>query len=421
MSLKTIETADSNQRIILFGVAVLCFLLAILFVKWTLGHTISLRAQQKEVAILSTDLAPDDPQTHFSSAVLHEQSFLPEDFEKSVQEYEKAAALSPNNYLLWLALGKAREKQGDAAGAEKALRRAVELAPAYVDTHWTLGNNLLRQGRAEEAFREIRLAADESEKYVVPAITTAWQVYDGDIALVRNSIGNSPKLNANLSVFLISRERFDEAFETWNALPAEAKSVTYKPQSEEIYNKLIGAGKFRYGKLVRAAIDGADAASAFGKFVNGGFEENLKKEKPDFFEWQIGSSPQPLIGFDDKIKHGGNLSLVIIFNSANGQDFRPLSQTIAVEAGKQYRFETFYKSELKTTATLRWEIVNASDNAVIASTSAINASSDWTSLDAAFTAPMSAEAVIIRLARVQCGSTMCPITGKVWFDDFSLN
>ncbi len=421
MPLKTIRIQTNSQRTLLIIGAVFCAVAVIFFVKWSFGHTISIRAEQKEVADASTGFAPDDPQTHYSSAVLHEKSFLPEDLEKSVAEYEKAAALSPNDYLLWLALGKARERNGDAEGAEKALRRAVELAPNYSEVHWTLGNNLLRQGKSEDAFNEIRKSADGNEKYVLPAIAIVWDIFDGDITRIKQNIGDSAKLNAFLAVFLLKQQRYDDAFGIWNSLTEEMKSKTFLAQSEELYNGFVSVGKYRFARQVKSSIEGQDGTKIFGKFSFGGFETNNKKRKPDFFEWQIADGQQPLIGYDDKIKHGGNLSLVIIFNSPNGLDFRPVSQTIAVETGKSYRFEGFYRTELKTSATLRWEILNAADRSVIASTDAIAANADWTNFGADFTVPVNSEAVIVNLVRVKCDSTICPITGKVWFDDFTLN
>ena len=421
MPVKNIEINSTQLRTVLIAGAIIAAILAILSFKWSFGHTISLRAEQKEIADVSTSLAPDDPQTHYASAVLHEKSFVPEDFEKAVAEYEKAAALSPNDYLLWLALGKAYERNGDAEKAEKALRRAVELAPAYVDARWTLGNNLLRQGKFEDGFKEIRLSADNGEKYVLPAIATAWTIFDGDILQIRKNVGDSAKLNAFLAVFLLNQNRYDDAFNTWNSISEVGKSEAYRAQSEEIYNRFLSAAKYRYAKTVRASLDGLGGSDVFGKITSGGFDNNVRQEKTDFFDWQIGAGGQPLIGYDDKIKHGGDLSLVIIFNSPDGLDFRDFSQTVAVESGKTYSFRGFYKSELKTSATLRWEIVSVADNSVIAATDPIAATADWTNFESSFTTPQNTEAVIIRLARIKCGSTICPISGKVWFDDFSIN
>jgi hypothetical protein len=72
-------------------------------------------------------------------------------------------------------------------------------------------------------------------------------------------------------------------------------------------------------------------------------------------------------------------------------------------------------------AALRWEIVDAADGVVLATTNSTLNNADWTNLKAEFTALEQTQAVIIRLAREQCKSIICPISGKVWFDDFSIH
>lgn len=421
MSVKKIKITSTLQRIFLFAGVVFAGFFAVISAKWCFGHAISLRAEQIEIAEVGTSLAPDDPQTHYVKAFLLEKGFLPEEVEKSISEYEKAAALSPNDFLLWLALGKARERNGDTQGAEKAFLRAVELAPNYADSRWMLGNCLLRQGKFEEGFKEIRASASSSEKYVLPAISTAWTITNGDTDQIRKNLGDSTKLNAFLSIFLMKQNRFDDAFNTWNTLSGDEKSTVYKAQTQELYNLLFNAGKIRYAKIIRSAIDGNQSTDVFGKITSGGFDSNIKQDKPDFFDWQTGAGEKPLIGYDNKIKHSGNMSLVFIFSSPNGQDFRTYSQIVAVEGGKTYQFKGYYKSELKTDATLFWEIVNSLDNSVIAATDAVAANADWTGFESSFTVPQNVEAVVIRLARAKCSSVVCPINGKVWFDDFSIN
>ncbi len=79
---------------------------------------------------------------------------------QAIAEYEKAVSLSPHDYRFWMSLGTAYEQAGDAAKAEQALRRAVALAPAYSYPRWYLGNLLLRNGRYDEAFAELRIASE---------------------------------------------------------------------------------------------------------------------------------------------------------------------------------------------------------------------------------------------------------------------
>jgi tetratricopeptide (TPR) repeat protein len=193
MALKIVELKTFAAKIVLaaVGLAALCFFLFAF--KWTFGNALASRADRMQLAELSVRLAPDDPQTHYIAAALSERNFQLEDFQKAAAEYEKAAALSPNDFRYWFQLGRARGRVGDAEGAEKAMRRALELAPNYSEIQWTLGNMLLRRGNFDEAFNLIRLAAGGNEKFVNPAISTAWQIFDGDISQIKSNIGGDKR------------------------------------------------------------------------------------------------------------------------------------------------------------------------------------------------------------------------------------
>ncbi|HQU84033.1 MAG TPA: tetratricopeptide repeat protein [Pyrinomonadaceae bacterium] len=422
MAVKSVKIESPLLRVALIIAAFFCIISAYFFAKWGLANTASTRTDLKEVAEFTAELAPDDPQTHYASAVLLEKSFLPEDFTKSLAEYEKAVALAPHNYLLWLALGKARERSGDAEGAEKTLRKAAELAPNYAEVQWALGNTLLRRGKADEAFAEIRKAVAGNAKFTDPAVSTAWQIFDGDIVKIKQVVGDSERIRVALAIFLAKQKRFDESLDIWNAIPAEAKKNALKPNGEELYNQFVTEKKFRGAMQILAQISESETAKlTVGKIANGGFEEEIAIQNPHPFEWMLADGNEPQIAFSDSQKHGGNRSLFMIFNSTDGKVFRQISQTVAVESNRAYELSAAYKSELKAQSTLHWEIADASDGKLLASTENLSAASDWANLKAKFTTAASTEAVIIRLVRTNCANAVCPISGKVWFDDLSLN
>jgi len=421
--IKSIKLETALSRTILIIAGFLCLAAIVFFAKWCFANAIAAQAPVKEIAELSVDLAPNDPQSHYALAVLNEKTFLSEDLPKSLNEFEQAVALSPNDFRLWLAYGKARERSGDGAGAELALRKALEFAPNYAQVQWTLGNVLLRRGEIQEAFFEIRRAAESDVNYRIPAIAAAWQISGGNLAEVKQNIGDSVNLNSALVMFLAKQKRFAEAVEIWNALPAEEKKTALKTGGEALVGELIAAKQYRAALEIQTSIDDESSAENFalGKIFNGGFEADIKREKATVFDWQIADGGQPQIGFDDDQKVGGTRSLVIIFNSTDGRDFRQVSQVIAAEAVRKYTFSLFYKSNLKTSGTLRWEIVDDSNGKVLATTNPISANADWTNLKTEFVTAAGTEAVTVRLARESCKSIICPITGKVWFDDFSIS
>jgi tetratricopeptide (TPR) repeat protein len=422
MANRSIKLNTSASRVIVPMLAVLCVISAYFCAKWYFANAISTRVIYKEISAFAVDLAPADPQTHYANAVLHESTFLPDDLTKSLAEFEKATALSPYDFRLWFELGRARGRNGDTEGAEKALRKALELAPNYSQVQWALGNFLLREGRSEEAFAEIRRAAESDQVFANPAMTSAWQLFEGDTARIKTYVGDSKNLKAAFALILTKEKRFDEALDVWSSLPEAARRKEFKTSGEEIYHKMIEAKKYRDALAIFPDINDSDEHRVtLGRMTNGGFEMNINPQDPGVFEWQIAEGVEPQIFVDKAQKHGGEISLVIVFNNKDGKAFRNISQTAAVEAGKKYVFEVFYKSELKTATTVKWEIADAADGKVLAATEAVAPNADWTSLKTEFVAPETTEAVVIRLARVACDTPLCPISGKLWFDDFSLN
>lgn len=404
---------------IIFGL--LCVVAVYFVVKWATANVLATTTVYADVAEYAAELAPNDARTHYTVAVLRERSFIAGDLPKALAEYEKAVSCSPNDWRLWFDLGKARIRTGDDEGAEKALRKALELAPNYSALHWSLGNLLLRGGNTEEAFVEIRKAVENDSQYANPAVTTVWQFFDGDVSLISQKIGDSPQIKSALAVFLAKQNRFDEAFKLWNELPGSDKTTVYKENGENLLQALLNAKRFRDALSLRTQIDSSNAEKfKIGQISNGGFEAAVSATGADIFDWKIDDGIQPQIGFDDQQKHGDNRSLVIVFNSPGGKDFRNVQQMIAVESSQKYKLEIFTRSDLKSSATVAWEIIDAADNKVLASTAAVSNNSEWTPLSAEFTTAPTTQAVILRLAQATCPTTLCPISGKVWFDDFSL-
>ena len=418
-AINTIRIDSTGKRILIIPVGIIILLSSFWPLKWGLANMAVLRTDNREITEFAASTAPDDPQTHFSAAVLLEKSFGPGDVEKGLHEYERAAALSPDNYLLWLALGQARSRSGDTDGAERAFRRALELAPNYARVHWALGNLLVRQDRADEGFEHIRTAVAADPTFTDAAAITAWQIFDGDLGQVRGALRESPRLNAALSAILAKQGRFDEALAIWNDLPAADRSRDLSEIGKLLANLLTSAKRFRDLARVSTDLAGGGQTFALGLLSNGGFEEGLKSQNAGLFEWQVGAGLQPQIALTNGQKHSGSNSIVFIFNTTDSKDFRPVSQTVAVEPGRTYELEIFYRADMKSEAQFKWEVADASSGKVLAQTEAGANRSDWAPLRAKFTVPSSTDGIIVRLVRENCG-IVCPVSGNLWFDDATL-
>jgi hypothetical protein len=421
MATKSIKFNNGVLRLAPLAAALLCILAVFFVVRWCIADTLATQTQGVEFAEYAAQLSPSNPRAAYTAAFWRERTFLADDFQKALAGYERATALAPNDFRMWFDLGKARDRNGDSQGAEKAYRKAIELAPNYSRNHWALGNLLLREDRTDEAFAEIRRAVANDTTLANPAVGVAWNFFDGNVPVISQTIGDSTPIKAALLTFLASQQRFDEAFTLWNALSENDKRNTYKADSQTLLNYLLKEKKYRDALSVQTQIDPSEGERfEIGKIFNSGFEADVKMANAGPFEWSITDGLQPQVGFDGAQKHGGNRSLVIVFNSMSGQEFRAIQQNVAVESGKRYRFELFARSDIKSPATVKWEIVDTADGKLLGSTSAVPNSTDWTALGTDFTTAPTTQAVTIRLVRVPCPVSMCPISGKIWFDDFNL-
>src|SRR5688500_14359687 len=135
-------------------------------VRWHVGNTIAEYftpdERRQEMAEMAVAWAPKDPLPHWRLGSLIQREMPPDQIGQSVAAFERAVSLAPNDYRFWMSLGQALEQAGDAEKAEKALREAVRLAPAYAYPRWYLGNLLVRSDRYDEAFKELRQASNEN-------------------------------------------------------------------------------------------------------------------------------------------------------------------------------------------------------------------------------------------------------------------
>ena len=390
--------------------------------RWCLGGTMAETARDFETAGAAVRLAPRDPLSHLSLARLHRVSFLPEAVPDSLREYERAAELAPNDYLIWMEAGRARGAAGDVEGGAAALRRAVELAPNYAQPRWHLGNLLLRSGGVEEAFAELRRAAEADPALRPQVFNLAWQVYGQDMPAVMRAVGDSAQARAQLVAVLVGRGRFDDALVLWSGLPPEEKRAQQETGGA-LAKTLFEKGRYRDSLRVQQEYSPAGSPPFEAERVtNGGFETNIAPLGARLFDWQVATTPQARIVIDPRTRRVGERSLHVLFNASGQIDFRSIFQLIAVEPGARYRLSFYERAEeLNSVSTPVVEVLNPSDPSrpLGSSTPLPSGTSDWRQSAIEFTVPARVEAVMLRVGREPCPDA-CPIFGKVWYDEFDL-
>jgi Tetratricopeptide repeat len=373
-------------------------------------------AASAEPAQLAVELSPSDAETHTArGSVL----FGMKETGGALAEFERAAALRPRDYFVWLQLGRARDEAGDADGAARALQEAIRLAPFYSEPRWQYGNFLYRRGRLDEGFDEMRRAA-ESNPSLYPAFADlAWGTNKGDaravVAVVR------PHTDAQR---LALARLFARSGKTDDALALLRASVELDAdERKSLLLEFLKAKQFRAAYEVWARGRGV-APGGVGVFDNPGFEGPVDLSERGFGWRQEHAVNGVTLSRDIKTANSGARSLLLEWAGEPNPGATVISQLVLVEPGARYRLSFAARTEGVKAGALPLVFVadeSADDERVLAESRTLPpGASPWQLYEVEFTAGAKTEAVLVGIRRQNCESSPCPMFGRVWLDDFSL-
>ncbi len=397
-------------------------------VRWYAGNTMADYFDPAEnnlrVAQMAASLAPDDPLTRWQLAQAMQKNLPLDQQMQAIAEYEKAVRLSPNDYRFWMALGIASEQAGDRVKAEQALKQAVALAPAYAYPHWYLGNLLLRGGRYDEAFAELRIASEADQKFQPQQFNLIWEIYGADPEGLKQGVGESSLAKAKFALYLLGRQKYEEGLRLWESLSADEKKAN-KETAETMVNTLVTTAHYHDAlKVWNDIAPNEKFRAVVGSVFDPGFEEASTYGPEMAFGWQVTQVPQVQVGIDPVKSHSGAISLRLAFHVRSNIEDIKVSQLVPVATNTEYDFEFYVSTEkLETGGPTLVQIVDPTTSGVLVSSpGAPGGTSDWTRVALTFKTGDKTEAVLIRIVRPSCGTQeapVCPIFGSVWYDDFS--
>ncbi len=358
---------------------------------------------------------PHDATTHISRGIVLQRT---QDYPGAIAEFERSVQLRPLDYFPWMLLGVSRDLNGDQAGAVRALRQSIALAPAYAQPHWLLGNLLLRTRQIDEAFRELRFAANTDPALLPNVIDLAWGINDYDPPRVIAAIqpGND-RAHLALAIYFAIHQQGAAALDQFRAVA--------KP-SEEAGNRLVAelikAKQFVQANEVWTRTHGTGSNPA--QLLNGDFEDEVAVGKTGF-GWQIPNDLSNVtMSVDGSQFQSGARSLRVDFQG-NAEPSTPLlSQLLIVKPNGRYRltFKAMAK-DLVSAAPPILVVSNAGDDKrnAIAQSAPLTNSGSWQEIVVEFSAPANGEAVWLALTRQSCAASTCAAFGTLWLDSFRLD
>lgn len=421
----TLETRETRTKIILAAAMLAALVFGWFSVRWQLGNMLAAltppgQPGADEIVKLARNLAPGDPLPMWLMATREKENFSPESLENSVGMFRDLVRLSPNDFRWWIELGRAYEQAEDPDSAERAFKRAVELAPAYTFPHWQFGNFYLRQNRSEEAFAELRKTTERSLVYREQVFSLAWDYFDKDPTKVEALAADNPEVHSSLALFYAARGSGDNALRIWNTLSPEYKAL-YQDTAKRIARGLFEKQRFRES-LEFARQSDIDPEAQSEAVTNGGFEKFIGTPDDTLFGWRIyRTEPKVDILPDSNVRSEGARSLRISFKGFAKPELHNVVQSVVVQPGAKYRLTFQVRTDnLRSGGPPVLQIISGRENKGIAASEPFAVgSADWKEMSVEFTAPEDFDSVMIRTGRVSCADE-CPISGTVWYDDFRL-
>ena len=396
-------------------------------VRWYIGNTLAEYynpAQNNlDTARMAAAMAPSDPLTHWRVAQVAQRVMPMDQQTEAIAEFEKTVNLSPNDYRFWVTLGRAYEQGGHPEKAENALRRAVALAPSYSYPRWYLGNLLLRIGRYDEAFVEIRTASDADPELRPHQFNLIWAIYSDDREGIKNALGQRPDANASFALYLLNQTRFEEGLSLWNSISSEEKKAN-RGTAEAIVATLKNYSRFHDAVKVWNDVATEKYRAELGQIFDGSFEHTSSQGEP-IFGWQVKGAPSMQVGIDPNSSSSGARSLRMRFQARTNLDEFTVSQLVAVQPKTEYEFSfDLSTGKLETGSAPFIQILDAASGSVLFHTpQAPNGTHAWNRMNYTFKTGEKTEAILLKVVRVSCSTEetpVCPIFGSVWYDDFSI-
>lgn len=413
----------SLQRSLRFALAAVVIVVCLwgILSAWRAGWSRLLAQDGRTAQLLlkadsAVNIAPDDSETHSARAFVLLNKM---EMDAALLEYERAVALRPRDYILWLELGRARDLADDEEGALAALEQSVKLAPEYAQPRWHLGNVLFRAGRVEEAYGELRRASLSDPTFLPNFIDLVWNASGGDASVVEQVIQpERASWRIALAKFFIKRGKIQEALAQFRA----AGGINEQDR-QTLLKELLDAKRYSEAYEVWAA-DNRSGESGIALVTDGGFESKLSRADSGFGWQPARDTPALRISLDRNNPNTGAQSLRVDFSGDSDPAQAILTQLILVEPNSRYRLRFSARTEEIVTGGLPRVGVNdaegAASGALAQATSLPQDSAGWRQYFIEFATTEATRAVLVQLYRQNCSSAPCPIFGRLWLDDFAI-
>ncbi len=340
-------------------------------------------------------------------------------FGAETENLQKAIEYRPNDYVLWLKLAKNQQAQNQTTTAGTVFQKAIELAPFYGEPHFYYGLFLVANYRKSEGFEQLRFAFRRNPQYFDEVLALAWRETNenADETIKLLSPQNTFE-KENIIEFLLDKK----AYEAIAALGCREEDLD-DGQRKNLVIKLFEKRQFSVAHQISER-DCTLSNSSTVNLADGDFEM-VNLHEGFGFGWRVGDLPETVkIGFDNEIKANGRRSFGVVFDGNSDAAQPIISQTFRVGKKHKYRLSFAYRTEKIVSGGvpfLSFSLKQPDDDVIFKEINLTTDQNDWRRFSTEIETLEQTEAIEIRLARRSCGQSPCPIFGRLWLDNFTIN
>jgi len=370
-------------------------------------------------------LAEHDPLVHLGRGTVYLATASEEQNEESVttaiSELRLATEISPEDYRVWLALGRALDRSGAPQEARAALERSTALAPRHFEPRWALGKHLLRAGERQNSFEQLKIALAGRPSALPLVFDYAWEAFQGDGRAIASALAPTGESRSQMIALLVARNRAEDALAVWRETPTHTNA-----EAQQVSTALFYAGQMSaaYEVWNSAPMPDRPTPDSDSLLSNSNFENQLSLDsKVPFLTWRIPLTGGVKVSLDRKAPNKGLQALRLGFEVRENLPQTFFSQSIMVKPSTAYQFSYAYRTEeLRGWSMLTLEAVDAADPGRLRATREPlpNGTTQWREEQLSFTTTPKTEAITIRFQRQPCPDPPCLLTGRVLLDAFKL-
>ncbi|MFN0121217.1 MAG: hypothetical protein ACKV2V_12025 [Blastocatellia bacterium] len=380
----------------------------------------------RQVLTLAAGWLPDSPRINarLAEAELAAHAERDQVAAHAAATLDRVIARSPWEFRYRLLQATALESLADAAGAESALRAALNLAPAHTETNWRLANLLVRQSRHDEAIPLFRHAITTQPHLAPAALQLLWTVTRGSVAAVSAAAGQDAKSQFALAQFLLGKTKPETAGATEPALAVASAIPPAARRAEQTSAASFISALLQAGHLQDAWRFWAEtlALPAGNLAPDGDFDTTLPKAFSQF-AWTLSATPFARISLaaaaDQPGANGRALKIEFTGRDTTRLDGE-IRRLLPAAPGRTYTVEFSVRTQdLRMPDTPRLTVMQG--GAALAQSALLPAGTNaWQKMSFRFTAPARETPLTLTLRRIPAFAWDEPAKGTIWLDDFRI-